>query len=113
MSLAEDNMNPEQRVPGDASDAPILDAIEPWLYIVLAVVMTPSLSRLIVRMVSGPNPGELGFGGIAFLMAGFAVAVVTAISAIVVLRFYVRDDYRLRWSVNVGAVAIALVVLIA
>jgi hypothetical protein len=113
MSPAEDNMNTEQRVAGDASDAPILDSIEPWLYIVLAVVMTPWLSRLIVRMVSGPNPGELGFGGIAFLMAGFAVAVVTAILAIVILRFYVRDDYRLRWSVNLAAVIIALVVLIA
>ena len=105
-------MNTEQSPPRDASDAQILNLIEPWLYGVLAFVMAPALARLLVRMVSGPNPGELGFGGIAFLMAGFGAAVVSAIAAIVIQRHYV-GDYRVRWAVNVGAVAIAMYVLVA
>jgi hypothetical protein len=101
----------EQRPPVDPSGASILNLVEPWLFLVLALVMTPALSRLIVRMLSGPNPGELGFGGVVFVMGGFLLAVVMAISALVILRFYLRDAHRLRWSINLGAFVIALWVL--
>ena len=112
MSSADD-LDTEHNPSRDASEAPILNLIEPWLYIVLAFVMTPALSRLIVRMVSGPNPGELGFGGIVFVVGGFAVALALACSAIAILRFYVRDNHSLRWSINLGAVVVALWVLVA
>ena len=109
-----DDSKPEPVSPESALRNPpesrLLDDVEPWLYIVWALVMTPALSRLLVRVITD-GKGELGFGGIIFLVGGFAVALVIAISAIVIQRHYVQDDYRVRWLVNLGAIAAAVYVL--
>jgi hypothetical protein len=95
----------------DPDEARFLNKLEAWLYMLWPVVMTPSLSRLVVRMVTDGKGGELGFGGIIFIVGGFALGLVIGGSAMIIQRYYVQDNYRVRWLVNLIAVGVAFVVI--